>query len=88
MCVLTNKRYKTYQTGFLFYRFGHAPGVGLCGAGGAQGVKKNFEHGHVLYHIYRDDEQSRMQVKCSIYGLTDDLRVRSKFIKFQMQSQF
>ena len=29
VCVLTNERYKTYQTGFLFCRLGHAPGVGL-----------------------------------------------------------
>ena len=26
-CVLTNERYKTYQTGFLFCRLGHAQGV-------------------------------------------------------------
>ena len=39
VCVLTNERYKTYQTGFLFCRLGHAPGVGL---GGAQVVKKTF----------------------------------------------
>ena len=29
VCVLTNERYKTYQKGFLFYRLGHALGVGL-----------------------------------------------------------
>ena len=27
--VLTNERYKTYQTGFLFCRLDHALGVGL-----------------------------------------------------------
>ena len=31
VCVLTNERYKTYQTGFLFCRLGHALGVGLWG---------------------------------------------------------
>ena len=31
VCVLTNKRYKTYQTGFLFCRLGIALGVGLGG---------------------------------------------------------
>ena len=31
VCVLTNERYKTYQTGFLFCRLGHALGVGLGG---------------------------------------------------------
>ena len=29
--VLTNEIYKTYQTGFLFCRLGHALGVGLGG---------------------------------------------------------
>ena len=48
--VLTNERYKNFQTGFSFCRLGHAPGVGLWGTGGAQGVKKkNFKHGHVAY---------------------------------------
>ena len=31
VCVLTNERYKTYQTSFLFCRLGHALGVGLGG---------------------------------------------------------
>ena len=66
VCVLTNERYKTYQTGFLFCRLGHVPGVGLLGTGGAQGVKKNFfKHGLVAYQIDGDDEQNRMQVKFS-----------------------
>ena len=56
VCVLTNERYKTYQTGFLFCHLGHAPGVGLLGTGGAKGVKKNFKHGHVAYQIDGDDE--------------------------------
>ena len=66
VCVLTNERYKTYQTGFSFCSLGHAPGVGLWGSGGAQEVKKkNFKHGHVIYQIDGDDEQNRMQVKLS-----------------------
>ena len=65
MCVLTNERYKAYQTGFLFCRLGHAPGVGLSGTGGAQGVKKKFKHGHMAYQIDVDDEQNRMQVTFS-----------------------
>ena len=66
VCVLSNERYKTYQTGFSFCSLGHAPGVGLWGAGGAQGVKNFFfKHGHVVYQIDGDDEQNRMQVKFS-----------------------
>ena len=29
VCVLTNERYKTYQTGFSFRPLGYAPGEGL-----------------------------------------------------------
>ena len=65
MCVLTNERYKSYQTGFTFFRLGHAPGVELWGAGGAQGSKKKIKHGHVVYQTDGDDEQNRMQVKFS-----------------------
>ena len=31
VCVLTNERYKTYQTGFLFCHLGHALGGGTGG---------------------------------------------------------
>ena len=48
VCVLTNERYKTYQTGFSFCPLGHAPGVGLWGAGGAQGV--NFFYAPAIYN--------------------------------------
>ena len=33
VCVLTNERYKIYQTGFLFCCLGNAPGVGLWALG-------------------------------------------------------
>ena len=66
VCVLTNERYKLYQTGFSFRCLGHAPGVGLWGTWGAQGFKKKFfKHGHVAYQIEGDDEQNRMQVTFS-----------------------
>ena len=39
VCLLTNERYKTYQTGFSFPHLGHAPGVGL---GGTMGGRKTF----------------------------------------------
>ena len=38
--LLTNKRYKTYQTGFSFCRLGHAPGVRLWGTVGGWVVQK------------------------------------------------
>ena len=34
VCLLANKRYKTYQTGFSFSHLGNAPEVGLGAAGG------------------------------------------------------
>ena len=67
VCVLKNERYKTYQTGFLFCCLGHAPGVGLWGAGVPRLSKIVFffKHGYVAYQIDEDDEQNRMQVKFS-----------------------
>ena len=64
VCVLTNEKYKTYQTGFSFCPLGHAPGVGLWGAGVPSGSKKKiFKHGHAVYQIDGSDKQNRMQVK-------------------------
>ena len=41
MCLLTNERYKTYQTGFSFNGLGHSPWVGLGGTvGGLRGGLK------------------------------------------------
>ena len=66
VCVLINERYKTYQTGFLFCRLGHAPGLGLWGTGDAQGFKNLFfKHGHVAYKIDGDDEHNIWEVKLS-----------------------
>ena len=78
VCVLTNERYKTYQTGFSLFSLGHAPGLGLWGIGGSQVVKKKFKHGHVAYQIDKDDEQNRMQVKFSSECKAGDHGVRSK----------
>ena len=79
MCVLANEIYKTYQTGFSLCSLGHAPRVGLWGAGVPRWSKKViFKHGHVAYQIDEDDEQNRMQVKILSYGQTGYLGVRSK----------
>ena len=79
MCVLSNERFKTYQTGFSFCRLSYEPGVVLWGAG-RPGRQKlfYFKHGHVAYQIDGDVEQNRMQVKVSFYGQTGEFGVRSK----------
>ena len=66
VCVLTNERYKTYQTGFLFCAWVMPQGWDL-GALGCPGGQKNFffKHGHVAYQIDGDDEQNRMQATFS-----------------------
>ena len=62
VCVLTNERYKTYQTWLSFCCLGHAPGVGL----GPWWLKIYFfQIGRVAYQMDGDDEQNRMQVKFS-----------------------
>ena len=59
VCVLTNERYKTYQTRFSFCPLGHAPEVGFWGAGVPRGSFV-FKHSHMVYQIDGDDEQDRM----------------------------
>ena len=70
MCVLTNERYKTFQTGFWFCPLGHwvmPQGWDFRVLGVPRGSKYYFffKHGHVVYLIDGDDEQNRMQVKFS-----------------------
>ena len=48
VCVLTNERYKTHQTGFSFCHLGHAPGIGLWGAGVPRG---SCFSNMVMWHI-------------------------------------
>ena len=60
VCVLKNKRNKTYQTGFLFCHRGQT-----FGHWGSRGGSFFFKHGHVAYQIDGDDKQNRMQVKFS-----------------------
>ena len=63
VCVLTNERNKTYQTGFSFCSLGHVLGVGLWGAGGAQGVKKKFFSNMVMWYIKSTGMMSRRECK-------------------------
>ena len=62
VCVLTNERYKTYQSGFLFCLLGHAPEVGIWALGCPCRGSKKFKHGYVAYQNDGDDEDNRMQV--------------------------
>ena len=63
--------YKTYQTGFSFFRIGNAKGWDL-GALGCKGSQK-IKHRVGANQIDGDDEQNRMQLKFSPYGQTGDL---------------
>ena len=48
---------------FFILSLGHAPGVGLWGAGVPMWSKKIiFKHGHVAYQIDEDDKQYRMYI--------------------------
>ena len=49
VCVLTNERYKTFQTGFSFYCLDHAPGVGF--GAGVPWWSKFFFSNMVMWHI-------------------------------------
>ena len=59
--LLTNKRYKTYQTELALCRLGHAPGLGLWGVGGAQGGQNNSNM--VMRHTKSTGMTSRTECK-------------------------
>ena len=62
VCVLTNKRYKTYQTELALCRLGHAPCLGLWGVGGVQGGgSKNSNM--VMWHIKSTGMTSQTECK-------------------------
>ena len=63
VCVLTNERYKIYQTGFSFCPLGHAPGVGLMGAGVPRGSKKKIFSNIIMWHIKSTGMTSRTECK-------------------------
>ena len=66
VCVLTNKRYKTYQMGFASCWLGHASGVGLWGVGVPMGGgSKKIKNGLLAYQIDGHDEQNRMKLMFS-----------------------
>ena len=66
VCVLTNESYKTYQTGFLFCRLGHALGVGL---GGYLGAKIKFRPAVCpLYYLLLNHWTKFNQIWCVSYS--------------------
>ena len=66
VCVLTNKRYKTYLKGFLSVALVMPKGWEFVALGCPGGQKLViFKHGHVAYQIDEDDEQTIMNVKFS-----------------------
>ena len=73
LCVCSHKcKIQNISDGISFCRLGHAPGMGLWGAGVPRG-SIFFKHGHAVYQSAGDDEQIRMQVNFSSYGQTGGL---------------
>ena len=92
MCLLTNERYKTYQTGFSFPCLGHAPGFGLGGTvGGVESSKKFFFQKFNQIWCVSNLHQWHMQ-QHNFFGPHPLGPVggakRSNIIKSQSQSQF
>ena len=65
VCVLTNERYKTYQTGFLFRSLGHALEVGLWALVVPRGV--NFFSNMVMWYIKSTGISSITECKQHLY---------------------
>ena len=62
VCVLTNERYKTYQTDFYSVAWVMPQVWDFKHLGYPGGQTFFFKHGHVAYQIDGDDEQNKMQV--------------------------
>ena len=63
VCVLTNERYKTYQTGFYSVAWVMPQGRDFGVPRGSNNLF--FKHGHVAYQVDGDDKQNKMQVTFS-----------------------
>ena len=91
MCLLTNERYKTYQTGFSFRCLGHAPGVGLGGTvGGLSGPIFFFPKFNQIWcvsNLYQWHTQRHNIFGPHPLGPWGGAK-RSNIIKSQPQSQF
>ena len=91
MCLLTNERYKTYQTGFSFRCLGHAPGVGLGGTMGVEWSKKiffwKFNQIWCVSNLHQWHMQRHNFLGPNPLGPWGGAK-RSNIIKSQSQSQF
>ena len=65
VCVLTNERYKTYQTGFYSVVWVMPQGWDFGALGVPRGQTYFFKHGHVAYQIDGDDKQNKMHITFS-----------------------
>ena len=87
MCFLTNERYKTNQTGFLFGRLGHARGVGLGGTGGVGGQKFYFSKFNQIWcvsysHVWHERWHNIFGPRP--WGLWEGPKAQISFFKFQL----
>ena len=62
VCVLTNERYKTYQTGLSFFYLGHDPGLGH------RGPRGHFFSNMFMWHIKSTGMTSRTECKYNFLG--------------------
>ena len=89
VCVFTNERYKTYQTGVLFCRLGHALGVGLGVHRGQNQIPSCCLS--VMLSPPKPLDEIQPNLVCELLtwmGPTTEGVKRSNIIKFQLQSQF
>ena len=90
VCLLTNDRYKTYQTGFSFHRLGHAPLVGLMGTVGVWGGQQLFSKFNQIWcvnYLHEWHMQRHNFLGPRLLGPWGGAK-RSNIIKYQLQSQF
>ena len=90
VCLLTNERYKKYQTGFSFHRLGHAPGVALRGIVGGWGSKTfppKFNQIWCVSYLHEWHMQRHKFWGPRLLGPWGGAK-RSNIIKSQLQSQF
>ena len=87
VCLLTNERYKTYQTGFSFDRLGHAPGVDLGVRWGLGVIFLKFNQSWCVSYLHEWHMQQHNCFGPPPLGALGRGQ-RSNIIKSQLLSQF